>query len=214
MRPFPLEIYSSCSSFLCSHLPLFPWSSINLLYCFYLSLYLLLSFSSKSAGRLLIPSQFHYLPTPRMYSLLILVSSLLLVTGAIAQGYDYGGSNSPSYGSGSGSGGSGSSSSAGSESSSVNSPTSCASASKAMPHTHISKETSTPDGSAKVHIVKVSNKKGNLTFEPNDLTAAVGSLVQFHFYPKVGPCMPHSHLTIICLLTMVELESLRRGIHL
>ena len=35
-----------------------------------------------------------------------------------------------------------------------------------------------------MYVVKVSNKKGDLTFEPNNLTAPVGSVVQFQFYPK------------------------------
>ena len=49
------------------------------------------------------------------------------------------------------------------------------------------------------HIVKVSNAKGDLTFSPNDFTAAVGDTVEFHFYgPKhsvaqstfASPCNP------------------------
>ncbi|KAL8785619.1 MAG: hypothetical protein Q9213_003273 [Squamulea squamosa] len=35
-----------------------------------------------------------------------------------------------------------------------------------------------------VHVVKVSNKKGDLTFEPNNLQVPPGDMVQFHFYPK------------------------------
>lgn len=49
------------------------------------------------------------------------------------------------------------------------------------------------------HIVKVSNAAGDLTFSPNDFTAAVGDTVEFHFYgPKhsvaqstfASPCNP------------------------
>ena len=35
-----------------------------------------------------------------------------------------------------------------------------------------------------VYVVKVSNKNGDLTFEPDNMTAPVGSMVQFQFYPK------------------------------
>ncbi|MCJ1369350.1 hypothetical protein MMC20_000561 [Loxospora ochrophaea] len=34
-----------------------------------------------------------------------------------------------------------------------------------------------------VHVVKVSNKAGDLTFSPNSLYASPGSMVQFQFYP-------------------------------
>ncbi|KAI4122582.1 MAG: hypothetical protein LQ338_005738 [Usnochroma carphineum] len=43
-----------------------------------------------------------------------------------------------------------------------------------------------PSGQVKVHVVKVSNEQGSLTFEPSNLQAAAGSMVQFHFYPKEG----------------------------
>ena len=42
-----------------------------------------------------------------------------------------------------------------------------------------------PSGMVKMHVVKVSNKNGDLTFEPNNMQAAPGEMVQFHFYPKV-----------------------------
>lgn len=43
---------------------------------------------------------------------------------------------------------------------------------------------SASSASTAVYVVKVSNKDGDLTFEPNSMTAPVGSMVQFHFYPK------------------------------
>ncbi|KAL8698359.1 MAG: hypothetical protein Q9201_006616 [Fulgogasparrea decipioides] len=51
-----------------------------------------------------------------------------------------------------------------------------------------SASTATPSGQVVVHVVKVSNKKKGLTFEPNNIVAAPGHMVQFHFYPK--PCQP------------------------
>ncbi|KAE9362844.1 hypothetical protein N431DRAFT_391391 [Stipitochalara longipes BDJ] len=53
--------------------------------------------------------------------------------------------------------------------------------------------------SGPLHVVKVSNSAGDLTFTPNDFTAAVGDTVEFHFYgPKhsvaqstfASPCAP------------------------
>ncbi|OHF02961.1 hypothetical protein CORC01_01719 [Colletotrichum orchidophilum] len=50
---------------------------------------------------------------------------------------------------------------------------------------------------AGVHVVKVGD--GGLTFEPNSITAAVGEVVEFHFYPRAhsvaqsafdSPCQP------------------------
>lgn len=103
-----------------------------------------------------------------------LTSTLLLAGGALAQ---YG--SGPGYGSdtnsGSGSNGSGSMDS-GSASSSMM-PSSMSSASIPM-------STGT-SGHVKVHVVKVSNKRGELVFEPKNMQAAPGSMVQFHFYPKV-----------------------------
>ncbi|KAI9802160.1 MAG: hypothetical protein M1833_002081 [Piccolia ochrophora] len=54
------------------------------------------------------------------------------------------------------------------------------------------------EGFVKVHVVKVSNKKGDLTFTPADIKAAVGDLVQYQFYPKSTfdqPCQPISKST-------------------
>ena len=39
-------------------------------------------------------------------------------------------------------------------------------------------------GKLALHVVQVSNKNGDLTFTPNDIKAATGDMVQFHFYPK------------------------------
>lgn len=42
-----------------------------------------------------------------------------------------------------------------------------------------------PSGSGLVtHVVKVGNAQGGLVFEPNDIKAAVGDVVQFQFYAK------------------------------
>ena len=132
-----------------------------------------------------------------MHSLLKLASSILLATGVLAQsyggasGYGSGGDSGSSSASDSGYGvGSGSSSGSGSESSQASSALSPAPVATPSPST----ESPTPAGTVKVYIVKVSNKNGDLTFAPNNLKAAVGSLVQFHFYPKVCPqSYPHRH---------------------
>lgn len=89
-----------------------------------------------------------------------LTSILVLAGGALAQ-----------YGSGSGIMNSGSAGSS-------MMPSSMSSASMPM-------STGT-SGQVQVHVVKVSNKKGDLVFEPNNMQAAPGSMVQFHFYPKVS----------------------------
>jgi plastocyanin len=50
-----------------------------------------------------------------------------------------------------------------------------------------------------VHTVKVGNAKGELTFTPNDFTAAPGETIEFYFYPQkhsvvqssfAAPCAP------------------------
>ncbi|KAL9580738.1 MAG: hypothetical protein Q9212_004319 [Teloschistes hypoglaucus] len=96
-----------------------------------------------------------------------LTSTLALAGGALAQ---YGSGS----GYGSGSSGSGSMDSASASSSMM--PSSLSSATIPM-------STGT-SGQVQVHVVKVSNKKGDLIFEPNNMQAAPGSMVQFHFYPK------------------------------
>ncbi|KAL8834992.1 MAG: hypothetical protein Q9170_003513 [Blastenia crenularia] len=98
-----------------------------------------------------------------MYPSTFLLSGLALANGAVAQ-----------YGYGSGSSGSGSSE--GSSSMSMASSMAASPASTGM--------AATASGQVMVHVVKVSNKEGSLTFEPNNLQAAAGSMVQFHFYPK------------------------------
>jgi len=39
-------------------------------------------------------------------------------------------------------------------------------------------------GTVTVHVIKVSNKNGSLSFAPNNLTVPVGDMVQYQFYPK------------------------------
>ena len=57
----------------------------------------------------------------------------------------------------------------------------------------------TPEGQVKVHVVQVGDREGNLKFYPEELEAAVGDMVQFHFYPRnhsvarstfADPCNP------------------------
>ena len=43
-------------------------------------------------------------------------------------------------------------------------------------------------GMVTMHVVKVSNKNGDLAFTPKDMKAKVGDMVQFQFYPNV--CLP------------------------
>ncbi|KAL8686089.1 MAG: hypothetical protein Q9218_007356 [Villophora microphyllina] len=116
------------------------------------------------------------LPRPQPPS--SVASTLILAGGVLAQygsGSGYG--SDSSYGSGSsGSGSIGS----GSGSSSMMMPSTSVAAGTAP------MSTGTSSGQVQVHVVKVSNKKGDLTFEPNNLQAAPGSMVQFHFYPKVS----------------------------
>lgn len=94
-----------------------------------------------------------------MYLSALLLSTIFLAGGALAT---YG--TDSSYGSGS------------SGSDSTSSPASSPAAFAG---------TATPSGQVMMHVVKVSNKAGSLTFEPNNLQAAAGSMVQFQFYPKV-----------------------------
>lgn len=124
-----------------------------------------------------------------MHSITTLASSLLLAAGVIAQ-YGSGGSGSDSgYGVGSGSSG-------GDSGSSVSSASPPAPVATQPPAAGSS---AAPAGTVHVHTVKVSNKKGDLTFTPNNFKAAKGSLVQFQFYPKKhsvvestfdNPCVP------------------------
>lgn len=113
-----------------------------------------------------------------MHSISTLVFSILLATGAIAQSYNYGGSY------GSESSGGDSSSGGGAVFGAISTPTSSAAVSKTT--AHIGPKETLAGEDVKVQVVKVSNKNGDLTFTPNNITAAVGSFVQFHFYPKVS----------------------------
>ena len=123
-----------------------------------------------------------------MHSFTTVASLLLLATGSFAQ-----------YGSGSG-GGSGSGSSvddnsgtpissvddnSGTPVSSVSPMATGKSVSSTLPSTTPVPDSPVPNGKVQMHVIKVSNKAGDLTFEPNNLEAAPGSLVQFQFYPKV-----------------------------
>lgn len=114
-----------------------------------------------------------------MHSITTLVSVLCLATSALARAQygDYGSSGSDSsYGSSTDT----SSTENGSGTSDV---TPNAAAASSAPPPAIS--SATPAGAVPVHVVKVSNKNGDLTFEPNNLQADVGHLVQFQFWPKV-----------------------------
>lgn len=113
-----------------------------------------------------------------MHLISTLVSSILLVTGATAQSYNYGGSYDD------GSSGSDSNSGGGAVSSATSTSMSSAAVSKTTAHTGPKETLGGED--VKVQVVKVSNNNGDLTFAPNNITAAVGSFVQFHFYPKVS----------------------------
>ena len=104
-----------------------------------------------------------------------LASTVLLASGVLAQ---YGGGYN--YDSASGNSQSGGSSSENDSSSTSMSKTGSDAASPAAAGA------AAPSGQVMVHVVKVSNKKGNLTFEPNNLQVPAGDMVQFHFYPKVS----------------------------
>ncbi|MCJ1428428.1 hypothetical protein MMC29_006338 [Sticta canariensis] len=119
-----------------------------------------------------------------MHSIPTLASSLLFAAGVIAQ---YG--SGSSYGGGSDSGyqvGTGSSVSSAPPPASVASPPPAAGS-------------SSPSGTVPIHIVRVSNKDGDLKFIPDSFEAEKGSLVQFQFYPESHsivestfdkPCVP------------------------
>lgn len=110
-----------------------------------------------------------------MFFSLSLASTVLLASNVLAQ---YGGGYN--YDSGSGSSRSGGSSSDSGNSSKSMSKTGSEAASPAVAGA------ASPSGQVMVHVVKVSNKKGDLTFEPNNLQVPAGHMVQFHFYPKVS----------------------------
>lgn len=108
-----------------------------------------------------------------MHSITTIVSALCLATSALAQYDSYGsdyGSSSSSSGASSTENGYGSSD-----------PEPKAALASSAPAT----QSATPADSTKVHVVKVSNKNGELKFEPNNFQAEAGHLVQFQFWPKV-----------------------------
>ncbi|KAL8927614.1 MAG: hypothetical protein Q9172_001324 [Xanthocarpia lactea] len=112
-----------------------------------------------------------------MFFSVSLASTILLAGGVLAQyggGYNYDSGSASSQSDGS-AGDSGSSS---------------MSSSSSMPASTAAANIATPSGQVMVHVVKVSNKKGDLTFEPNNLEVPAGHMVQFHFYPKVDT---HNH---------------------
>lgn len=141
----------------------------------------------------------------RMHSISTLVSSILLATGAIAQSYDYGGS----YGSESSASDSSSGGSAGYAATST--PSSSAAVSKTT--THAEPKETLGGGDVKVQVVKVSNKNGDLTFTPNNITAAVGSFVQFQFHPKVSDKSFNPQLIATSLL-VASIESFRGAVYI
>lgn len=104
-----------------------------------------------------------------------LASTVLLASGVLAQyggGYNYDGASENSQSGGSSSDNDSSSTSVSKTGSDHASPAAAGAAA--------------PSGQVMVHVVKVSNKKGDLTFEPNNLQVPAGDMVQFHFYPKVS----------------------------
>ena len=44
---------------------------------------------------------------------------------------------------------------------------------------------SAPQSQVSVHVVRVSDANAKLAFEPADIKANVGDMIQYHFYPKV-----------------------------
>lgn len=110
-----------------------------------------------------------------MYPVSTFVSVLCLATSAFSQygGYDYGSNSDTSSTDASGS-----------------NVTPEAAPASSPPDIN----TAPPAGTVNVHVVKVSNKDGALKFEPNNLKAEVGELVQFQFWPKVHTCLiPRTH---------------------
>ena len=130
-----------------------------------------------------------------MRSFIPIASCLLWATTVLAQSYDYGsgsgyGSSGASYGSGDNGGKGGSSDKGGSDGIPPTSVEPVAAVASTSSPESSSTTSSESGGSVKVHVVKVSNKKGELKLIPNDLKASPGDMVQFQFYPKV--CLPYS----------------------
>lgn len=110
-----------------------------------------------------------------MFFSVSLASTVLLASNVLAQyggGYNYDSGSGSSQSDGSKSGAGSSSTSMSKTGSEAASPAAAGAAS--------------PSGQVMVHVVKVSNKMGALTFEPNNLQVPAGDMVQFHFYPKVS----------------------------
>jgi plastocyanin len=109
-----------------------------------------------------------------MHSITTFVSVLCLATSALAQYGDYGSDSSSS-----------SSNSAPDTSGSENGFAPAEAAPEAAV-TSSSPSTNSPssDGTVTTHVIKVSNKNGDLKFEPNNLQAEAGHVVQFQFWPK------------------------------
>ncbi|KAI4108330.1 MAG: hypothetical protein LQ339_002231 [Xanthoria mediterranea] len=108
-----------------------------------------------------------------MFFSVSLASTVLLASNVLAQyggGYNYDSGSGSSQSDGSKSGAGSSSTSMSKTGSEAASPAAAGAAS--------------PSGQVMVHVVKVSNKMGALTFEPNNLQVPAGDMVQFHFYPK------------------------------
>ena len=113
-----------------------------------------------------------------MHSVTTVLSALCLATSALAAA-QYG---SNDYGSGYGSSSGGSSTDASGTGNGLSSSDATPDvASASSPAT----SSDTPNGMVNMHVVKVSNKNGDLMFEPNNLQAEAGSMVQFQFWPKV-----------------------------
>lgn len=115
-----------------------------------------------------------------MHSIAKFISVLSLASSVLAQYSDYGSSSDSSdYGS--------------SSDSSSNDATSAENASVSSSVTPDVALASSPPASSPatpgvvidMHVVKVSNKNGDLVFEPNNFQAATGSMVQFQYWPKV-----------------------------
>jgi hypothetical protein len=138
-----------------------------------------------------------------MHSVATFVSVLCLATSALAQYGDYetdSGSSSSNY--------SPAPDTSGSENGSA--------PAEAVPEaavTSSSPPANSPqsDGSVTTHVIKVSNKNGDLKFEPNNLQAEAGHVVQFQFWPKVDL----SSFSVPTQLYLTKtLEPLRRSIHI
>ena len=106
-----------------------------------------------------------------MYSTLSLASTLILAGGALAQ---YGAAGGAAGGAG--------------MSSSMMTGMAMSSSMPMAASSTMAAGAAAPSGMGgmvTMHIVKVSNKNGDLAFTPKDMKAKVGDMVQFQFYPMV-----------------------------